>query len=92
MGDRRYRVVLAPAAERRLSKLEAAVQRRIIRALHELEVEPRPRGAALLAGRPGERTWRIRVGDYRVIYEIHDDRLMVLVVRVGHRGEVYRSR
>ena len=92
MRDRRYRVVLAPDAERRLSKLETTVQRRIIRALHELEVEPRPRGAAPLAGRPGDRTWRIRLGDYRVIYEIRDDQLLVLVVRLGHRGEVYRSR
>jgi mRNA interferase RelE/StbE len=37
-----------------------------------------------------EKTWRIRVGDYRIIYEIHDDRLVILVVRVGHRGDVYR--
>jgi len=46
----------------------------------------------LLLSGDRQRTWRIRVGDYRVIYEIHDNQLLVLVVRVGHRSEVYRPR
>ena len=50
---------------------------------------PRPRGVEKLEGR--ENRYRIRVGDYRVIYEIHDEVLLVLVVRIGHRREVYRG-
>jgi mRNA interferase RelE/StbE len=68
------------------------MQRRLRIALDRLELDPRPTGSALLAGGRGERRWRLRVGDYRVVYEIEDDRLLVLVVRVGHRGDVYRRR
>jgi mRNA interferase RelE/StbE len=60
--------------------------------LRRLETDPRPRGAIRLAGYAQERLWRIRVGDYRVLYEIRDEVLLVLVVRVGHRREVYRGR
>ena len=52
-----------------------------------LSNDPRPPGSKKLTGRP---TWRIRVGVYRVIYEVHDDRPVVLILVVGHRGEVYR--
>jgi mRNA interferase RelE/StbE len=90
MADRRFRVDLAPAAGRQLAKLGSEAQRRIVRELHALEVEPRPRGAQQLSGVRGAPYWRLRVGDYRVIYEIHDDRLLVLVIRIGHRGNVYR--
>lgn len=61
-------------------------------AIRALAAEPRPRGAALLAGTGPDRIWRIRVGDYRVLYEIQDDLLVVLVVRLGHRREIYRGR
>ncbi|WP_373510743.1 type II toxin-antitoxin system RelE/ParE family toxin [Thiocapsa sp.] len=49
--------------------------------------EPRPRGVKKLGGR---NAWRIRVGDYRILYEIHDERLLILVVDVRHRREIYR--
>jgi mRNA interferase RelE/StbE len=92
VGEGRYRIDFAPSAERDLAKLPATVQRRIRVAVDRLELDPRPSSTRLLARQRGERRWRIRVGDYRVIYEIHDDQLLVLVVRLGHRDDVYRSR
>jgi mRNA interferase RelE/StbE len=91
VGDRRYRLDIAPAALRALAKLAPPDQRRIRRAIDDLESDPRPPGALLLAG-AARRLWRLRVGDYRVIYEIRDDVLVVLVIRIGHRREVYRER
>lgn len=91
MGDRRYKVVLAASARRTLDGLPVGAQRRIIRSLRGLEIEPRPRGAIRLAGRGEERIWRIRVGDYRVLYEIRDGRFVVLVIRIGHRRDIYRG-
>lgn len=81
-----YAVTLSPAAERQLTKLDRSVARRITAALTKLGDSPRPPGCKKLTGLDA---WRIRVGDYRVIYQIHDDRLIVLVVRIGHRREVY---
>jgi mRNA interferase RelE/StbE len=92
MADRRYNVSLQPTARRELASLAVAVRRSIGRAIEALAIEPRPTGSKLLAGRPAERIWRMRVGDYRVLYEIHDAELVVLVLRVGHRREVYRNR
>jgi mRNA interferase RelE/StbE len=85
-----YAVELSPAAARQLERLPSAAQRRIVAALFDLETNPRPPGVVKLAG--DANLWRIRVGDYRVVYEIHDGRLLVLVVRIGHRKDVYRDR
>ncbi|TQF69057.1 type II toxin-antitoxin system RelE/ParE family toxin [Rhodococcus spelaei] len=85
-----YSIALAPAAARQLRKFDPQVRRRIQAALELLAVEPRPPAATQLAGGAGE--WRVRTGDYRIVYEIHDDRLLVLVVRIGHRREIYRPR
>jgi mRNA interferase RelE/StbE len=57
-------------------------------AIGGLAAEPRPAGAVALAGRPG--VLRIRAGDYRILYEVRDDRLVVLVISVGHRRDIYR--
>jgi len=59
-------------------------------ALELLSVDPRPPAATRLVGGAGE--WRVRTGDYRIVYEIVDDQLIVLVLRMGHRREIYRSR
>ena len=83
-----YTVKIAPAAERHIKKLESSIQRRIIRRLEGLEANPRPPGVKKLSGT--ESLYRIRVGDYRIIYEIRDKDLVVLVAKVGHRGDVYR--
>jgi mRNA interferase RelE/StbE len=85
-----YRIEVAPAAVRQLRKLDRAAQRRVQAAIELLAEEPRPSGAKKLVGGEGE--WRVRTGDYRIVYETHDDVLLVLVVAVGHRREIYRRR
>jgi mRNA interferase RelE/StbE len=89
MSTQRYNVTFAPAADRQLRKVPEDVQRRVVRAVELLEDEPRPVGAVKLTGE--ENLWRIRVGTYRVVYAIDDERLLVVVVRVRHRKDVYRG-
>ena len=86
-----YRIQLQPYARRELERLPEPAKTRVQRAIRALAVDPRPPGAKQLAGteRP---TWRIRIGDYRVLYEIHADQLMILVVGAGHRRDIYRHR
>ena len=84
----RYEVRFAPAASRQLRKLDRAPQQRILLAMRMLATAPRPPGAKVLKGRPGY--LRVRVGDHRVIYTVDDGVLLVLVVGVGHRKDVYR--
>lgn len=81
-----YRIELRPAAVRALRKLDPQVRRRVQGAIALLAQEPRPPGARALQGRPG---LRVRVGDYRIIYTVEDDVLLVVVVRLGHRRDVY---
>jgi mRNA interferase RelE/StbE len=57
--------------------------------LHALENNPRPPGCVKLQG--GDELYRVRVGDYRILYEVQDAVLVVLVVQIGHRGEIYRQ-
>jgi mRNA interferase RelE/StbE len=83
-----YSIVVLPSAARELAKLPRPTLRRIDAAIDALAADPRPAGARKLAG--GSNQWRIRVGDYRVLYEIRDAVLLVTVVRVRHRREVYR--
>ncbi len=85
-----YQVSLAPAAARQIRKFDPLVRRRIQAAIEVLADNPRPPTATRLVGGYGE--WRIRTGDYRIIYEIEDDRLLVLVLAVGHRREIYQHR
>lgn len=70
-------------------KLPRDIQHRLDPALLALADNPRPPGCKKLQGR--EETYRIRVGDYRVIYRVEDDRLIVLVIEIGHRRDVYRG-
>ena len=79
--------VSRPAA-RQIEALDKTTQARIINRLEALEADPRPSSAKKLKGEQG--IWRIRVGDYRIVYTIEDNRLLILVVKVGHRREVYR--
>jgi len=83
-----YEVELLPAASRDLKRIEKKMQVRIVAALRDLAENPRPAGVVKLAGE--DNVWRIREGDYRILYEIHDRRLLVLVVRIGNRRDVYR--
>jgi mRNA interferase RelE/StbE len=85
-----YRIQVAPAAVRQLRKLDGSALRRVQAAIELLAEEPRPSGARKLVGGDGE--WRVRTGGYRIVYEISDGVLLVLVVAVGHRREVYQRR
>ncbi len=82
-----FAVEIARGALKALKRIDPDAAGRIVAAIDALASDPRPRGCARLEGRDA---WRIRVGSYRVIYEIHDSRLVILVVAVGHRREVYR--
>ena len=81
-----YRIELRPAAARALCKLDPAVRPRIQGAIGLLADDPRPPASRPLRGRPG---YRVRVGDYRIIYTIADDVLLIVIVALGHRREVY---
>lgn len=78
-----FRVTLSPAAVRELKKLPPDARRRIQGVIDLLAGNPRPPAAKPLVGGAGE--WRVRTGDYRILYEIHDQELLILVLRVGHR-------
>ncbi|NLE82401.1 MAG: type II toxin-antitoxin system RelE/ParE family toxin [Rhodococcus sp.] len=84
-----YAVELTPAASRQLRKFDPPVRRRLQAAIELLATEPRPPAATRLVGGRGE--WRVRTGDYRIVYEIKDARLLVLVLNVGHRREIYQQ-
>ena len=85
-----YRIEVAPSAVRQLRQLDRAAQRRVQAAIELVASEPRPNGAKKLIGGAGE--WRVRTGDYRIVYELHDHVLLVLVVAVGHRSDIYERR
>jgi mRNA interferase RelE/StbE len=82
-----YTVRLKPRAEAELDKLPLATVRRITAKLLALEEEPRPQGSIKLEGTDG---YRIRIGDYRVVYLVNDRERLVEIVRIAHRREVYR--
>ncbi len=83
-----FEVVLERAAEKDLRRLSGEVHDRVIEAISALASNPRPPGSKKLAGSKSD--WRIRIGDYRVLYEIADTIRVVRVNRVRHRREVYR--
>jgi len=82
-----YGLEILRTAQKQLAQITQVDQDRIVASIMDLADAPRPVGCKKLSGRPG---WRIRVGSFRVIYEIHDDKLLILVVSVGHRREIYR--
>lgn len=84
-----YEVKFTKAARKMFIKLSQELQDRIQTKIDDLAIEPRPNGVKKLKGE--ENSYRIRVGDYRVIYDIFDDVLLVNVVSVGHRSEVYKD-
>ncbi len=89
MGRDAYEVELLPSAERQLAKLPRIAQGSVRDAIDALADDPRPSGSDQLAG--PDRLIRLRAGDYRIIYQVHDKRLVVLVVRVADRREVYNQ-
>ncbi len=82
-----YEIVLTKSAQKKLAKLSKELQILIGTAINNLAENPRPSACKKLKG--SETDYRIRIGDYRVIYEIRDGKLVVLVLNVGHRKDVY---
>ncbi len=83
----KFQVILPKSVQKELDRLPDEMANRILARLAGLETNPRPADVKKLKGREA---WRIRVGDYRVIYEIHDRVLQIIVITVGHRREIYR--
>ena len=81
-----YEIEVLPAAVREIRKLPPEAKRRVQAAIELLAEDPRPPAAKKLVGRP---EWRVRTGDYRVLYRIEDGMLTIVVVRAGHRRDVY---
>ncbi len=82
-----YEIRLHPAAARAFQRLQGPLRERIANAIDSLAADPRPRGATKLAGSDD---YRIRVGDYRIVYAVDDSERLVLIARIAHRREVYR--
>lgn len=83
-----YRIEYAKGVEKDFRKIPTKTADRIAKAIDKLGINPRPSGSVKLVGFDSE--YRIRVGSYRVIYQIHDSVLVVLVIEIGHRKDIYR--
>lgn len=83
-----YTVLLVPAAERDRKKLPPEIRSRITQTLLALEQDPRPPSVTKLSGTANR--WRVRIGDYRILFEVDDKAQAVLVLRIAHRREAYR--
>ena len=82
-----YTITILRRAQKELSDLPQESYIRVREAIRKLAEKPRPNGSRKLAGRDG---WRIRVGSYRVVYEIDDPNHMITILHIGHRRDVYR--
>jgi len=83
-----YRIEFTRSAEKDLRNIDKAKIAAIYREIEQLKSSPRPQGVKKLTG--AQRTYRIRIGDYRVVYEIEDEVLLILVIRIAHRKDVCR--
>lgn len=90
MSSPLYGITYKPSAAKELRKLEKTDQQRVARLISSLAQNPRPRESEKVAGGAGE--LRVKVGPWRVIYDVEDGRLVILVLRVAHRREVYDQR
>lgn len=84
----RYTVEFTATAQKALKRVSKDTAKRLLSAAKALATEPRPRGCLKLEGTTNE--YRIRVSDYRIVYSIWDDKLVVLVIDLGHRKDIYR--
>ena len=87
--DPRYTVRIKRSALKALQRIRKDIQMQLRKRINALAIDPRPHGVETLKGK-GPKILRLRVGKYRVIYTVEDDRLIVLIVRVAHRREYYR--
>ncbi len=84
-----YEVKFSKGAKKQFRKLPLDVQQRIQTKINDLAIEPRPNGVKKLLG--DDNSYRVRVGDYPVIYQLDDDILIVTVIKVRHRSEIYKD-
>ncbi len=84
-----YRIEITSSAEKELARLGKADLRRVVRAIEKLKANPRYAGAVKLSG--AKAAYRIRAGDYRIVYTIKDRKVLVVVIRVRHRKDVYKG-
>ncbi len=84
-----YRVILKPSVEKDLRALPPSVLKRVFKRIQTLEDDPRPRGSLKLAG--AEQLYRIRLGDYRIVYTVDESSAQVIVYYVRHQRDVYRQ-
>lgn len=85
-----YKIQYRRSVEKQLRKLSPSVRKQVFKRINILATNPRPDGVTKLQG--GDSAYRIRLGDYRIIYQIIDDKLIVEVIRIGHRSDVYRTK
>ena len=85
-----YQVEFTPSAEKDLAALPAKIQRQVGVRIDALAADPRPDGVVKLKG--GKNEYRIRSGDFRILYQVFDDRILVVVVRIADRKDVYWDR
>lgn len=81
-----YQLVIDRYAQKQLGKIPPPHFNRIVKTINELVINPRPSGCKKLTARPG---YRIRIGNYRIIYKIEDNILTVIVIDIGHRKDIY---
>ena len=84
-----YKILIKPSAKKELEKLHRKELQKIVVKIKNLSSEPRPEGSEKLSA---DDKYRIRQGNYRIVYSIEDDKLIVLVVKIGHRRDIYRKR
>ncbi len=83
-----YEVEFVKSAQKELNKLPRQISLRVVKAIYKLRKDPRKGDVRPMVG---TKSWRLRVGDYRVVYHIQDNRLLVLIIRIRHRKEAYRK-
>ena len=84
----KYAIEVSATAEKQLRKLDSTALGRIVKSFKELASDPRPRGCRKLHGYEG--VYRIRSGNFRIIYSIEDQKLLIIILKVGHRKTIYR--
>ena len=78
-------IIILPSAEKQIKKLPLVINEKVINAIEKLSINPRPHGYKKLKG---INAYRIRIGSYRVMYEIHDDRLIIIVIAAVNRKDI----
>lgn len=92
MSNGSYRVGFDSIARKQFRRLDTTVRRKITEALRRLAIDPRMANPNVTPMEGADLTYRLRVGGYRVVYEIYDDELLILVVGTGSRGQIYKKR